>query len=54
MTAAKKPDRVKVTDPYTGVEITVNADSPQAKTWGTKPKRAAKKAEPKSDEQSDK
>lgn len=26
--------RIKVTDPYTGVTVTVNDDSPQAKAWG--------------------
>lgn len=26
--------RIKVTDPHTGVTITVNDDSPQAKAWG--------------------
>lgn len=26
--------RVKVTDPHTGVTLTVNDDSPQAKIWG--------------------
>lgn len=36
--------RVKVTDPHTGVTITVNDDSPQAKAWGESSPRA--KAEP--------
>lgn len=26
--------RIKVTDPHSGVTITVNDDSPQAKAWG--------------------
>ena len=43
-------DRVTVTDPYTGVELSVLADSPQARTWGkSEPKKpAAKRATSKS------
>lgn len=36
--------RVKVTDPHTGVTLTVNDDSPQAKIWGESSPRA--KSEP--------
>lgn len=38
--------RVKVTDPYSGATIIVDADSPQAKAWGESSPRA-KESEPK-------
>ena len=38
-------ERVAVTEPRTGVELSVLADSPQAKLWGkSEPKRPARKA----------
>lgn len=43
--------RVKVTDPHTGVTITVNHDSPQAKIWGESSPRA--KSEPEVKESKD-
>ena len=43
-------DRVTVTEPYTGVEMSVRADSPQARAWGKpEPKRAPRKEPAKSD-----
>lgn len=37
--------RVKVTDPHTGVTLTVNDDSPQAKVWGESAPRATSEPE---------
>lgn len=44
-------ERVTVTEPRTGVELSVLADSPQAKAWGkSEPKKSARKPAPKSDD----